>query len=229
MKILKEIKKNKEKPDFGKVGNDILYDMCAKYPYHNDESEIIAKVWLIGRAYAASIERNKINKNISDDFYSDIVAPKFKRGFDQILLNIRNLPKLKEDNIKTILETHKKVVYFIYEITKDNKRSFASKYLHFHFPSLFFIYDSRVAGVINEIFREIGGTRNDSEKLQTLIGKHDDAYANFFIKCFYLWEFCEKNSLPLSIRQIDSFLIYKANEKMRNKKINSSAKRLIKK
>lgn len=170
--------------------------MCAKYPYHNDESEIIAKVWLIGRAYAASIERNKINKNISDDFYSDIVAPKFKRGFDQILLNIRNLPKLKEDNIKTILETHKKVVYFIYEITKDNKRSFASKYLHFHFPSLFFIYDSRVAGVINEIFREIGGTRNDSEKLQTLIGKHDDAYANFFIKCFYLWEFVKKIPFP---------------------------------
>lgn len=218
MKILEEIKKFKEKPDPGKVGNGILYDMCAKYPYHNDESEIITKVWLIGRAYAASIERNKINKNISDDFYSDIVAPKFKNGFDKILLNIRNLPKLKEDNIKLLLETHKDVIDFVNKITGDEKRSFASKYLHFHFPSLFFIYDSRVAGVINEIFREIGGTKNDIGKLQNRLKKTDDAYANFFIKCFYLGEFCEKKNSPLSIRQIDSFLIHKANEKTRNKK-----------
>lgn len=218
MKILEEIKKFKEKPDPGKVGNSILYDMCAKYPYHNDESEIIAKVWLIGRAYVASIERNKINKNISDDFYSDIVAPKFKNGFDKILLNIRKLPRLKEDNIKLLLETHKDVIDFVNKITGDEKRSFASKYLHFHFPSLFFIYDSRVAGVINKIFCEIDGTRNDAKKLQNLLGRHDNAYADFFIKCFYFWKFCEKEKVSLNIRQIDSFLIHKANEKTRNKK-----------
>lgn len=218
MKILEVIKKFKGKPDLGKVGNGILYDMCARYPYHDNESEIIAKVWLIGRAYAASIERNKNKDNISDDFYADIVAPKFKNHFDKLLLKIRNISTVKEDDIGAILKTHKKVVDFIYEITKDNKRSFTSKYLHFHFPSLFFIYDSRVARVINKIFKEIGGTQKDVKRLTDSLREYDSAYANFFVRCFYFWKFCEKERNHLDIRQIDSFLIQRANEKIRNTK-----------
>ena len=41
------------------LGNKILYDMCQQYPFHNKSSEVIAKVWLIGRSYAAAIERRK--------------------------------------------------------------------------------------------------------------------------------------------------------------------------
>ncbi len=57
--FLNDIRKSKEGVDYGYVGNGILYDMCKKYPRHNNESEIIAKIWIIGRSYAASIERNR--------------------------------------------------------------------------------------------------------------------------------------------------------------------------
>lgn len=218
---IKKFRKDIEKYDFGKVGNKILYDMCKNYPYHKDKSEIIAKVWLIGRSYATSIERNKNNKNISDDFYSDVVAPKFKKNnaFDNLLLNVKKLKELNENNINIVLEAHKKVIDFIREITQDDKRSFASKYLHFHFPNLFFIYDSRVAGVIDSVFRNIGYYSKDVERISFQLKKYDKTYANFFIKCFYFWKFCKKENLPLNLRQIDSFLIKKANKKIKIIKI----------
>ena len=41
------------------IGNQVLYDLCQRYPRHTVDSEIIAKIWLIGRAYSASIERGR--------------------------------------------------------------------------------------------------------------------------------------------------------------------------
>ena len=35
------------------VGNKVLYDLCRLYPRHEQVDQIVAKVWLIGRAYAA--------------------------------------------------------------------------------------------------------------------------------------------------------------------------------
>jgi len=217
---IKKFKRDIEKYDFGQVGNKILYDMCKNYPYHNDESEIIAKVWLIGRSYATSIERNRNNKNISDDFYSDIVAPKFKKNnaFDNLLLRVRKLNELNQDNISIVLETHKRVIDFIREITCDDKRSFVSKYLHFHFPDLFFIYDSRTARAMGLVFRNAGCSEKDVDEFISQLTECDQAYAKFFVKCFYFWKLCRIEGLPLSLRQVDSFLIGKANKKIKNKK-----------
>lgn len=50
-------------------GNQIMYDMCAKNPYHTDADIIGGKIWIIGRTYAAAIERGKSNTEKSDDFY----------------------------------------------------------------------------------------------------------------------------------------------------------------
>jgi len=225
MAILEEIKRFKRVPDLGEVGNGILYEMCRKYPYHKSAPEIIAKVWLIGRSYAVSIERSKRRKErkdagqVSDDFYSDTVAPSFlKRDFDEILNNARNISVLIEDNLILILKIHKEAVDFIAkEITGDNKRSFVSKYLHFHFPALFFIYDSRVSGVMDDTFKEIGGTTKDVKRMRKSLGDYDRAYADFFIKCFCFFRFCKENDVPLNLRQVDSFLIRRANEKIRSR------------
>jgi len=65
------------------LGNKILYDMRRQYPAHNNSSEIIAKVWLIGRSYAAAIERRKNTGSSQfngDDFYIEKVAPEIKRS-----------------------------------------------------------------------------------------------------------------------------------------------------
>ncbi len=39
--------------------NRVLYDLCRARPAHDDESVVIAKMLLIGRAYSAAIERRK--------------------------------------------------------------------------------------------------------------------------------------------------------------------------
>ena len=41
------------------LANKTLYDLCSKHPNHKNNEEIIAKVWIIGRTYAAAIERRK--------------------------------------------------------------------------------------------------------------------------------------------------------------------------
>ena len=39
------------------LGNEMLYQLCRDYPDHKAPEVITAKVWLIGRSYAAAIER----------------------------------------------------------------------------------------------------------------------------------------------------------------------------
>ena len=38
-------------------GNEVLYRMCRESPLHEDPDVVVGKVWLIGRSYAAAIER----------------------------------------------------------------------------------------------------------------------------------------------------------------------------
>src|SRR5690606_29468485 len=53
--------------DYSGWGNDVLYRMCSERPNHTDVDTVSSKLWLIGRAYSASIER-KAGKdfNIND-------------------------------------------------------------------------------------------------------------------------------------------------------------------
>ena len=47
-----------------------------------------------------------------------------------------------------VLDAHTHLVRLFHGLTNKSKRSLASKYLHFHRPDLFFIYDSRaVSGI----------------------------------------------------------------------------------
>ena len=88
------------------IGNEVLYNLCKKYPSHNNEAEIVAKVWLIGRSYAAAIERGVASKK-KQDFYIDLVAPKIqKENIDSWLIELRNYKKLDEESLPKVLEAH---------------------------------------------------------------------------------------------------------------------------
>jgi hypothetical protein len=79
-------------------GNDVLYEMCRKNPIHNNAEIIVGKIWLIGRAYAAAIERRK-NATVSelgDGFYFNIVAPKMLEVGNEL---DRRISKLNEYDI----------------------------------------------------------------------------------------------------------------------------------
>jgi hypothetical protein len=56
-------------------GNNCLYSLCEKYPRHKNVDEVVAKLWLIGRSYAAALERRKNKRKKDPEFYEFIAAP----------------------------------------------------------------------------------------------------------------------------------------------------------
>src|SRR5438132_8627778 len=137
------------------VGNQVLYDMCAANREHTRDDVIIAKIWLIGRAYAAAIERRRDKGDtVGDAFYETKVGPQIRDSdidkWFEALNNVSN------EDVNLNLETHKRVMDLFTKISGLEKRSLASKYLHFHFPSRFYIYDSRAYKAISELTEPIG-------------------------------------------------------------------------
>lgn len=183
------------------VGNNALYQLCRDYPAHSDHREIIAKIWLIGRAYAAAIERRKNKEQENDHFYEKTVAPTIAASkIDSYLNQLENQPEISDENIRTILATHKYLTDLFYKLTKIEKRSLASKYLHFHRPSLFYIYDSRAVSSLRRIAPRM--TANHHFK------SADAEYAKFFVKMNKLREIIHDNeSVWLTPRQLDNILL----------------------
>jgi len=116
-------------------GNQVLYDLCAANPGHARDDIIIAKIWLIGRSYAAAIERRRSTADaVGDAFYETVVAPTIRSS--AIDNWFRALATSANEDMALNLETHMRVMELFTEISGLEKRSLASKYLHFHFPAL---------------------------------------------------------------------------------------------
>lgn len=197
------------KNDNWDFGNSILYDLCKKYPHHDNEHEIVAKIWLIGRSYSAAIERTKEKRTpteSSEDFYYDIVAPEMLKiggEIDDELKGLTRKTSIKK-NISNILRVHKTLVDTFCEISKFEKRSLASKYLHFHCPDLFFIYDSRSSESVNKIIQ-----RPDKSIISLFNkGDYDLEYAEFVCRMIYLKKYLEETfKEKLTPRDLDTYLL----------------------
>lgn len=165
-KIEQAINKRKSKWD---LANQTLYDLCKKYKEHKNYDEIIAKIWAIGRSYSAAIERGRNDDDSQGfDFYPDRVAPCIrKEEIDKWLKTIEGFKHIDCNNLESILKVHYKVSELFGKINgrelKDGKkpilRSLASKYLHFHFPKLFFIYDLRSSTAVKALREDLGITK----------------------------------------------------------------------
>lgn len=199
----------------GEFGNGILYKMCRENPKHDNPDVVSGKVWLIGRAYSAAIERVKKKENINDDFYKEKVGPTLTdHELDKGLKNLQNIEKATKENAADILSAHKYLQNKIRKITGMEKRSLCSKYLHFHLPRLFFIYDSRVAGALQKLYP--GRLRGFDNVFDRDV---DRTYTTFFCKALVLKnEIEEKLDLKITPRQIDNFLIDEANGLLRSKR-----------
>ena len=132
------------------LGNQTLYDLCRKHPDHRSVNVIVAKMWLIGRSYASSIERRRDRQSIKgDDFYLDTVGPSIKRsGIDAWFDAIHGL---RRPDPSVVVPVHKRLTDVFREISGLEMRSLASKYLHFHFPRAVYIYDERAGRAIRLI------------------------------------------------------------------------------
>lgn len=198
-------------------GNEILYKMCKENFEHKNDQHILSKVLFIGRIYAAAIERRKTkSKDINDNFYIDTVAPAFQNSdIDEYLNKLKNIQTLESENLEFVLETHNYLTKVIHEITRENKRSLVSKYLHFHLPELFFIYDTRAVGALRNHKTKLPATLKYLTELENV----DIEYAKFFCKCYELKkEIQQKFNLSFSNRHLDNLLIENANFKNSEKR-----------
>lgn len=194
------------------LGNQVLYDLCQNHPNHQRNDEIIAKIWLIGRSYAAAIERRKNVDHTSDNFYETVVVETIKKAKIDVWLS--RLPSRITDpwqELGSVVTTHNKLLKLFSSITGLDKRSLASKYLHFHRPDLFYIYDSRAKQAIMKVtprvtaINEIAAEDADSE------------YLSFCRRCQWLKDSIqERFKKDLTPRQIDKILLRITENSRRN-------------
>jgi hypothetical protein len=126
--------------------NRLLYELCAHQPAHTDAGEVLAKILLIGRVYAAAIERRKTktDDDQNDGFYVNTVVPKIQNSpMDKWLQEARTAKPGTQAAFNTMVSIHRNVTSLFCDISDLEKRSLASKYLHFHVPMHFYIFDSR--------------------------------------------------------------------------------------
>ena len=187
------------------IGNRVLYDLCRRYPHHTVDAEIVAKIWLIGRAYAASIERGRgkaAGSGLSNDqFYTEAVPKALRTSrLDEKLEALAKLKETNESNVGQVLDAHAHLVHLFHGLTNKSKRSLASKYLHFHRPDLFFIYDSRAVSGIQAL-----GIRG---RVIDVHSGADREYARFVGAAIGIREYVRSRfETELSPRQLDRLLL----------------------
>lgn len=181
----------------------VLYDLCQQYPRHNNAHEVVAKIAMIGRAYSASVERRKNAETTSDrDFYYGYIAPLIVNSdLDERLDALRQYQTPTPENLPEILATHLYLQELLKKATEMDKRSFVSKYLHFHCPNLFYIFDSYSDSEINGIVKSKGKWNCPSNA--------DYCYAKYCEKSLFI----QQQTVPHEInfpRILDSYLQVRA-------------------
>jgi hypothetical protein len=196
------------------LGNQVLYSLCQKHPKHDLAEAIIAKVWLIGRSYAAAIERRKNAEETSDDFYETIVVEKIKKSnIDNWLDNLPNQVIDPWNELGSVITIHKRLMDLFFDLTGLEKRALASKYLHFHRPDLFYIFDSRAKAAITKI------TPRPNEIKGITAENSDSEYHVFCRRSQYLRDSISKRfGATLTPRQIDKILL-RITDKIRKEKL----------
>jgi hypothetical protein len=197
------------------LGNQVLYSLCQSHPKHDIGEAIIAKVWLIGRSYAAAIERRKNAEETSDDFYETTVVETLKKSdLDNWLASLPNQLLDPWQELGAVITVHKKLMEVFSNLTDLNKRTLASKYLHFHKPNLFYIYDSRAKEAISKITPRPNYIKNITAE------EADHEYHVFCRRCQYLRDsIYEHFDKALTPRQIDKILL-RITDNIRKRKVN---------
>jgi hypothetical protein len=182
------------------LGNRVLYDLCRQHPGHCRDDEIVAKVWLIGRSYSASIERRRNAKDTGDRFYEQAVVQAMRSTpVDEWLASVGPPEGLGSS---ASIAVHKKLMDLFHSITGLEKRSLASKYLHFHRPDAFFIYDSRARWAIAKVVPRL----NQIPAIEA--EQYDVEYRDFVRRCVWLRSRLRiAHATELTPRELDKLLL----------------------
>ena len=191
--------------------NEILYKMCKNHYFHKDLSTINAKVWIIGRTLATGIERMISSSGAQGDSLGQLARHMYKnrRILDSIFYRLSSIREpLTTPKLKVIVMEHGKFVRLLAEILRDNQsaRSFASKYMHFHCPSVP-IYDRYANGELRRICRW-----EDSYELFDLPKGADEEYYYFVLRFWQLYKKIKESVKSTNSRLIDCYLLWMAEE-----------------
>ena len=187
--------------------DEILYDICRRWPQHNDLPIVHAKVTIIGRTYAAGLERKGgedsrrgILETISNTLNRN------SKKIDRDITTLKNLGLHSMAAQNHILTTHGDVVSLLRKGTKSelNFRSFVSKYLHFHAP-IVPIFDSRASSVIRKWYpwrrfrNRIGISQNKN---------YDEVYSKFYAQFMLYFNDLKEMKLNPTPRKADYYLMW---------------------
>jgi hypothetical protein len=112
-------------------GDDVLYGLCQRNPRHEETRAVVAKIWLIGRSYAAAIERQgRLAGRTLTSFYRDLANHLVASDLDHHMDRLRQLDALDWDSAEMVLDVHATFLDTLSKFTTTTPRSFASKYLH---------------------------------------------------------------------------------------------------
>lgn len=171
------------------VWDEVLYELCRRYPRHHDVAGVAAKVFLIGRSYATGIERRAKSPQGGKgmDAVVDVLVSE-AADLDASIERLRILSKRRAavpdiDVLEPITRTHQQLTKLLRRITRgQSPRSFAAKYLHFHAP-IVPIYDAIAQSTITR--RELWQhwtARPSAGRLTSAPNGVDDRY----------WGFCQR-------------------------------------
>lgn len=185
--------------------------MCEEHPRHIQVGTVAGKVWLIGRSYAAAVERRTVPAGAShvsiEGFYKDQVAPALiSSDIDQKLDLVRQHTELSGESLLAVLDAHHHLVTVLRRFTHQDKRSLASKYLHFHAPMQVPIYDSVAATVMSRLMPRCRVRRATHSGF-------DATYTRFAFLLLDLRDSVERDyGVRLSTRELDRLLLQSESE-----------------
>ncbi|GBF49450.1 hypothetical protein LPTSP4_09630 [Leptospira ryugenii] len=211
---------NKEKSEFESIwdkGNSILYELCRENPRHDDLEMTVAKSWLIGRSYSVALERRY--KSVSNGQITNI--PKLYEAFhglwqssdlqSQLDREISKKSMASFENLEDFSETLK----LHHDLTVSIRRfsgqgiSFASKYLHFHAPKRFPIYDQISKVNLKNELEKANLDYTTRSNIDFNFDSIDDEYLVFCVNLLSLKKKLESKgnrSELLTFREIDTYL-----------------------
>lgn len=129
---------------------------CKDCPSHDDYCEVYAKIALVNRMYSAQLGRGRVGKYEAEDKVAQALC---KSDIDKHLEPLLNVGMLNEEVLPKVFKCHERLVSIARRAIGIDANSFASKYLSFHVPSVFPIFDSRASSAARQVLRGIASFR----------------------------------------------------------------------
>lgn len=202
------------RPSIWDVGNEWLYELCKTYPAHTDDAHVAAKIWLIGRAYSAAAERGVAGKGQAEKY---IIALSQRFIHQKADRHLKRLPQPIADfrkHLDQVVDVHHSFESIFSSDDELGRVSLTSKYLHFHRPDLFPIYDSRASTAIARIAPDsrFTGYEVSSEHGATRYGK-------FVVRIAWLLDqMTEVLGHAPTLRQLDNLLLQVHRDKAKDQR-----------